>query len=230
MNFVFDLYGTLADIWTDEELPALWRGVCAPLGEDEDRYIEVKREYAESCAALKKDKYHEIDLNEVFESMITSRGLRITVKELALIFRSLSIVRLRLFPYVKEMLTALRKTGAGVYLVSNAQECFTRYELDTLGLTSCFDGIMLSSEEGVKKPSERIFHRAFKKFGISARDSYYIGNDMHDDILGAHGVGMKTVHIETEQSGKYCCNLPEPDYVAKDHGELKDLLLSLAMG
>ena len=31
MNFVFDLYGTLADIWTDEEKSEVWRTLAKTL-------------------------------------------------------------------------------------------------------------------------------------------------------------------------------------------------------
>ena len=35
-----------------------------------------------------------------------------------------------------------------------------------MGLYELFDGIILSSEDGVKKPLERIFEIAFTRFGI----------------------------------------------------------------
>lgn len=229
MNFLFDLYGTLADIWTDEELPRLWQGVCLLLGEDVNEWANVKKEYATLCKEKKKSKYHEPDLYEVFSDMIEKRGVGISSAELAISFRRLSIIRLKLFPRIKELLTELRNLGAGVYLVSNAQACFTRPELDELGITRHFDSIVLSSEEGVKKPSAEIFRIAFERFGISAEDSYYVGNDMHDDVYGASGVGLKTVYIKTEQSGIYDEDeLPAPDIVAKDHEDLYNILTSIA--
>ena len=86
--------------------------------------------------------------------------------------------------------------------------------------------ILISSDVGVKKPSPEIFKIAFETFGISEENSVYIGNDLHDDILGASGVGMKTVYIETPQSRKYE-NGPKPTYTVKNHFEMKELLLSL---
>ena len=133
------------------------------------------------------------------------------------------------FPHVKEMLSGLRERGAGVYLLSNAQSCFTLRELGLMELRGLFDGIVISSDVGYKKPSGEIFRIAFDKFGINATDSVYVGNDMRDDILGARGAGMKTAYIETRQSRDYGdLPLPSPDYVAKDHKELKILLFNLA--
>ena len=126
------------------------------------------------------------------------------------------------------MLRELKERGAGVYLVSNAQSCFTLDELRATELYDCFDGILISSDVGVKKPSVKIFELAFDRFGISADNSVYVGNDMRDDILGASGAGMKTVYIKTVQSGSYPeLEIPEPTYTVNNHREMKELLLSL---
>lgn len=229
MNFIFDLYGTLIDIWTDESSEDFWRGICVLLNTDGDEWQTLKSEYSGLCTAKKREKYHEIDLIEVFSEMIASHKADISPNELATSFRRLSIRRLGLFPAVKETLEELRTLGAGVYLVSNAQSCFTREELKATGLHDLFDGIILSSEEGVKKPSERIFNIVAKRFGINFVDSYYVGNDLYDDVEGASRVGLKTVYVETEQSGKYDeLELTDPDYVVSDHYELRKTLIHLA--
>lgn len=229
MNFVFDLYGTLADIWTDEQRPSLWQGVAEFLGESRDDAERVREEYLSLCKEAKRGELHEIELLDVFAKMLSDRGLDSNrAGELATEFRSLSMVRLRAFHGVKSMLKELRRLG-GVYLLSNAQECFTLKEIDTLGLTDYFDGILISSQVGVKKPSAEVFDIAFSRFGISPDNSVYVGNDMRDDVLGAHGVGMTTVYIHTEQSGSYSMELPEPDYRVKNHRQLKRLLVSLPL-
>ena len=62
-------------------------------------------------------------------------------------------------------------------------------------------------------------------------DCFYVGNDLYDDVLGAHNSGLKTVYIETEQSGKYPSeDLVAPDYTASTHQKLMELLFDLAEG
>lgn len=229
MNFLFDLYGTLADIHTDEQKDELWLGFAKLLGEDDAE--KVKREYHEICACFanaREHKFVEFDLSLVFEKMLENRGIdKERAPQFAREFRVLSREKLKLFPFVIEILDGLRERGAGVYLVSNAQSCFTRGELDELGLTPHFDGILISSEAGVKKPHTAIFDIAFEKFGLVASDCFYVGNDLHDDVLGASGAGLKTVYIETEQSGKYPELNIAPDYIASSHEDMKDILFSL---
>lgn len=228
MNYIFDLYGTLIDIWTDEERESLWRGVADFLGEEENRAGAVQREYKELCSSLYKGGCHELDLSLVFSKMLSSRRFDPTFSgELATEFRRLSTVRLKAFHGVKKMLISLKEQGK-VYLVSNAQSCFTIPELKKLGLYNLFDGIVISSDLGVKKPSTEIFERAFAIFGIEKEDSIYVGNDMRDDIKGATDFGIRTLYIETPQSGKYPdIALPTPTYTASNHREMKNILLSL---
>ncbi len=230
MNFVFDLYGTLIDIWTDEDSPRVWRALAGRLRGCKRKYAFAKDEYMRLCSEEVRYEGHEFDLLRVFEKLLENEGQnKAYAKELAHEFRDASMVRLTLFPLVKEMLTELKTSGAGVYLLSNAQSCFTMRELDTLGLTELFDGIIISSDVGWKKPYSEIFNIAFQKFGIDKNDSFYVGNDLRDDILGASRAGMKTVYIKTEQSRDYPDrSLPYPDYVAKDHEELYEILLNLA--
>ena len=233
MNFLFDLYGTLADIKTDENTVYLWREFAKLLGDDDS--VLVKREYHALCKKFADERIHnfdEFDLLRVFEKMLEKRSIDPKLApKFAREFRVLSRNKLFLFPCVNEILTGLKKRGAGVYLVSNAQSCFTRCELDELGITELFDGILISSEAGVKKPDIAIFEKAYEQFSIDKRNNVYVGNDMHDDVLGASVAGLKTVYIETEQSGKYPeLDYIKPDYCAETHQQLRDILFAIAEG
>ncbi|MBO7196347.1 MAG: HAD family hydrolase [Clostridia bacterium] len=229
MNFVFDLYGTLIDIWTDESREELWEGIALLLGDGEENGDKVKEEYLTLCREMHRGGYHELNLLCVFEKMLESRDVDISVApSLASEFRRMSMERLACFDGVEDMLRELKRNGAGVYLLSNAQSCFTVDELKSTGLYDLFDGIVISSDIGVKKPCVDAFAAAFQKFGINAENSMYIGNDLRDDILGAANAGMRSLYIHTEQSGIYPeLDLPDPTYTVKNHSEMKSLLLSL---
>lgn len=138
------------------------------------------------------------------------------------------MVRLGCFRGVKTMLSDLKAAGGKVYLLSNAQSCFTVDELRSCGLYDLFDGIVISSDIGVKKPSVEAFEIALKTFNIDKENSIYVGNDMRDDILGASRAGLRTLYIHTAQSGSYPeLDIPSPTYTVKNHREMKECLLSL---
>ena len=78
-NYIFDLYGTLVDIWTDEEDPALWQwlaGVYASYGvqytaeEVKQRYHQLVAEQEAELAARTGVQYPEIRLEDVFLELL----------------------------------------------------------------------------------------------------------------------------------------------------------------
>ncbi len=231
MNFLFDLYGTLVDIHTDEEKLSLWRRMCELLGEDTENASDLRAEYNVLCrkySDARAHEYAEFDLLCVFEDMLARRTRNsVSARELAHEFRVASRERFRIFDGAIDILKGLRERGAGVYLVSNAQECFTLDELSDSGLVPLLDGILISSSVGVKKPSPQIFDMALKRFSLRRDECIYVGNDMRDDVLGATKAGIRSVYIETEQSGHYDTELPMPDYIVSTHEEMRELLLSL---
>ena len=84
--------------------------------------------------------------------------------------------------------------------MSNAQTDFTRPEFDLMGLADFFDGILISSEEGYKKPAKEFYDRLFTRFGLKPENCLMVGNDEFSDIAGAIQVGMDSLYIHTEIS------------------------------
>ena len=82
MNFIFDLYGTLIDIKTDEEKRVLWENVACELGEDRSEAEKIRSEYRTLCSKYKTSDEQEIDLLGVFEDMLEAHGKRVTAQGL----------------------------------------------------------------------------------------------------------------------------------------------------
>ena len=94
--------------------------------------------------------------------------------------------------------------------------------------TKYFDGILLSSDEGVKKPSERFFNLLFERFGLDGDSTVYTGNDYFSDVLGAKGVGLYSAYIRTYNEIPLEEVKKIASFVAEDFKTLKDKLISLA--
>lgn len=71
-----------------------------------------------------------------------------------------------------------------------------------LQIEDCFDGILISSDYGVKKPDERFFRILLEKYRIMPECALMIGNDLDSDIAGAKTVGMDTFYIHSGISPK----------------------------
>ena len=156
-NYVFDLYGTLVDIHTEEDFPKLWEKLALFFGYYGAIYEpkELQKRYAalvSDCErALKKtleeDRHYthgaspEIEIGEVFEKLYQEKGI-VADKTLAIhtgqFFRALSTDYVRLYPGTQQMLASLKKMDKKVYLLSNAQRIFTAYEMNVLGITKYF--------------------------------------------------------------------------------------------
>lgn len=210
-DYIFDLYGTLVDIRTDENATAFWRRAALYFAMQGADYSpkELRASYLRLCAgeqAKSPDPLCEIELRNVFSALYREKGLQpdeALVASAAVSFRLLSVKKLRLYPWVKTTLARIRAKGSRIFLLSNAQACFTRPELTALGLANEFDGILLSSEAGVKKPSPKIMRRLLETYGIDPGNCLMAGNDQKADIALALSFKMEALYIETETSAPY---------------------------
>ena len=175
-TYVFDLYGTLVDIHTEENDNTLWEklamfyGYYGALYEPEELqnvYDElVKGKEASLKMTLEGDPRYsheaspEIEITEVFEELFVRKGITPT-KELSVhagqFFRVLSTIYVKVYPGTVEMLERLKDAGKKVYLLSNAQRIFTEYEMRVLDIFKLFDAVLISSDYKTKKPDKRFF-------------------------------------------------------------------------
>lgn len=213
-NYIFDLYGTLVDIRTDETDRKLWEHMSLFYGYYGARYEaqELHQAYImlvrakekalkqENAVQYSHESYPEIPIEEVFRELYEAKGVTPDsqlVIHTGQMFRANSTKHLRLYAHAGELLAALKEAGRGVFLLSNAQRIFTEYELFYLGIHDLFDGILISSDHGCKKPDERFFSLLSEKYGVSAAESLMIGNDMDTDIAGAVRAGMDSFYIRS---------------------------------
>ena len=220
-NYIFDFYGTLCEIWTNEKKRFLWDNLAVFMKQHGAFYHarELQKKYIEFCRQedlrLKKEKknhFIEIDLAEVFRMLYEFKGVKADkalICETEVVFRLLSMDEMKMFRNASELLKQLRDDGKKIYLLSNAQAAFTEYEIRQLGIKELFDGICYSSDAGYRKPSERFFASLFDSYGLNKEESVMIGNDAFTDIGGAYGYGLDSIYIHTVQSGKRPKELPE---------------------
>ena len=230
-NFVFDLYGTLIDIHTDEEDPSFRTKIARQFFDLCGGECDFWSDYIKLCAPPPDDKYYEPDLICVFSDLAKKCGAHLTrgqLEEFAYKFRLLSRKKLCLYPEVTDMLSSLKECGAKIYLLSNAQACFTVKEMEELSLTEYFDGICLSSDAGVKKPSERFFNLLLEKYSLDKSSTVYTGNDYFSDILGARAVGLYTAYIRTYNEIPFEEAKKIASFATDNFKILKGKLLSLA--
>lgn len=207
-NYIFDLYGTLVDINTDEWSAQLWKKMAILYGYHGAAYTyrELHSEYIrlveeEKKAAIKRNPLFsviDIKIEKVFRQLFKQKGAKVSkplVLEVCEVFRCFSTKYIKLYDGVVELLDTIKENGGRIYLLSNAQRIFTENELNMLGLTPYFDGICISSDEECSKPDPYYFLILFDRYRLKKEESVMIGNDWRSDIGGAADFGIDSLYI-----------------------------------
>lgn len=88
----------------------------------------------------------------------------------------------------------LRRAGVRVGVLSN-WDTRLRPLLAALGVIDEVDVLVVSGERGFEKPDARIFTYAADALGVTPAALIHIGDDEHDDIVGARSAGCQALHF-----------------------------------
>ena len=208
-DLIFDLYGTLVDIHTEEDT-IVWEKTALFMGYYGARYtaaelksaFEAEIHHRKASAGQSYECFPDIPFHEVMADLFRAKGVCTDADTLGIyaaqLFRVASTEYIRLYPKVLESLAALRQKGYRLWLLSNAQEVFTRFELNHLGLTEAFDAIYISSQFGYRKPDVRFFQALLMEQNLDPEHCLMIGNDRETDIAGAKAAGIDTFYMHTD--------------------------------
>ena len=224
-NYIFDLYGTLIDIHTDEQQPLLWEKMAEYLDEHFEakyepsalrkRYLEICKDEEDKLQAKNHARWPEIRIENVWIRLIDEKREKICtesvtaeikndhayaedeIRALCIYFREESRDKLVVYDGVLETLDKLKKAGKGIYLLSNAQRVFTEKELEKAGLTKYFDDIFISSDKGIKKPQKEFLAQLINENTLISDNCVMIGNDLLSDVGVAFKNGIDSVFLNT---------------------------------
>ena len=218
-DLIFDLYGTLVDIHTEEN-DLVWEKTALYFGfygahyttEELKSAFQAELRAREAKAGQSYECFPDIPFEQIMASLFRAKGVTDKADELGInaaqLFRISSIEYVKLYPGALEALAELRKKGYRLWLLSNAQRIFTEYELRHLGLGEQLDGIYISSDYRCRKPDARFYQALMAEQGLKLENCLMIGNDRFTDIGGARGIGMATLYMHT--------NLTPPDQAEAD--------------
>ena len=207
-DLIFDLYGTLVDIHTEEnnlvwEKTALYFGFYGAhyTGEELKNAFRIAMSRREAQAGQSYECFPDIPFEQVMAELFRAKGVEAHADELGInaaqLFRIASIEYVKLYPHVLDALAKLRERGYRLWLLSNAQRIFTAYELRHLGLGEQLDGIYISSDYGCRKPDVRFFNALLTEQKLDVKKCLMIGNDRETDIAGAKAAGLDTLYMHT---------------------------------
>ncbi|MFI5426278.1 HAD family hydrolase [Aeromicrobium sp. UC242_57] len=111
-----------------------------------------------------------------------------------LVYRQLTTRSIEVWPGTFEMLAACSDFRLGI--ASNTQRAYTEPELRMLGLWDSFEVVVFSSDVRACKPDPAIFRAALAELDVPASDVVYVGDNPHDDVLGASLLDIPTILLD----------------------------------
>lgn len=234
----FDVNGTLVEILTEEGMEQIFRaaghfltyqGIDLRRGQVRDLFFQILKEQQRASP----EEHPEFDAVSIWRQIVddhmTDYTRSLPAEKLAQMplflaemTRGISRHRLRLYPYVREVLDILYERFP-LALVTDAQSAYASAELYQVGILQYFDPIVVSGDCGYRKPDRRLFQLALDGMGVAAENTLYVGNDMHRDVFGAREVGMRTVMFTSDQGTKEHQDCV-PDYTISDFRELLEIV------
>lgn len=236
-GILFDLYGTLIDIETDESLDEIYQaishyltyqGVYLSNWDVRERYYRIMKDQKEA----RGEEYPEIDVEAIWNELLLREGIKSSsirgqqAKVIAYIYRGISRKRLQLYPNVREVLDELQASYC-LALVTDAQSCFALPEMQAVGLQGYFRPVIISSHHGFRKPDSRLFEKALDKMDLEPSDVIVVGNDMFRDTYGAKSIGIKTIFFDSNQGTKTYENVA-PEYRVQQFADVLEGVAWLA--
>jgi len=234
-NYIFDFYGTLANIKTEESKDELWEKMSTyfsffGVGYDPDEMKSKFYKYQRRIAEASGNKENvEINIEDVFFQLFKKKKINPkmrSVKEIARVFRLLSLEKLEVMPYADKVLQKLKDNGNKLYLLADAQSCYIKFELVALGLEHYFDKIYISSEAGLKKPDASVFDQVIKENKLNPKKTVMIGDEFETDIVGANTYGIKSIYIHNEKKEAENMTKKKKDMPTHEitNGDLREVL------
>jgi putative hydrolase of the HAD superfamily len=125
---------------------------------------------------------------------------------------------------LEETLSALHALGMRLGIVTNGEVRFQAPRITQLSIGQYLSTVVISEAMRVQKPDPRIFAHALAEIGCRAADTWFVGDDPVNDVLGAAAVGMRAIWLTGVRP--WPTDRPEPQWQIAALGELVELVHS----
>jgi 2-haloacid dehalogenase len=188
---VFDAYGTLFDVASPVNALANELGdkatALAPLW----RQKQLEYTWLRSLMGVHTDFWH-----------VTRDALDYALIEIAVEDKDIAdalmaaYLKLDAYPEVMESLTALRKSGRRLAILSNGSPSMLDAVVRHAGLDKQFEHVISVEEVGIYKPSRRVYRLAMQKFHIADTPSICFVSANTWDAQAAAQFGFQVVRVQ----------------------------------
>ena len=126
---------------------------------------------------------------------------------------------LELLKKIKEEIADCR-----IYIVTNGATINAKGRISSTGLDKYIDGIFVSEDMGVNKPSKEYFDMVLESINQPASACIVIGDSLSSDMLGAKNASMASVWFKPEGDIESAVKEYDIDYLAYTFDDIYDIL------
>ena len=230
MNYLFDLDDTVYDL-SQPFIAAYDQLFADRFSLDANQLFILHRIHSEETFA--RSEKNEISMEDMYCYRIMASfedmGESITREEALLFQKTYADLqhKLTIPDEMAEILDYCKSTNQFVSVITNGPSRHQRAKISSLGLDKWMDtsAIVISSECGFRKPERQIFDIAAERFDLDLNRTYFVGDNVETDILGAASAGWKTIWFNHRRRE----NLTgiKPDYEVFSYAELLQLIKKL---
>jgi putative hydrolase of the HAD superfamily len=127
---------------------------------------------------------------------------------------------MQLFPGAHDAIDALKARGVKLALVTNGAGQTQRAKIVRFALEHRFDHIQIEGEHGFGKPEERAYLHAMEALGVTARDTWMVGDNLEWEVVTPQRLGIYAIWIDAHGDGLPEDSTIKPDRIIRSLTEL----------
>jgi len=124
------------------------------------------------------------------------------------------------FPGAHDAIDALKARGVKLALVTNGAAVPQRAKVERFELAHRFDHIQIEGEHGFGKPEERAYLHAMEALGVTASDTWMVGDNLEWEIEAPQRLGIYAIWMDVHGDGLPAGSTVKPDRIIRSLAEL----------
>ena len=124
------------------------------------------------------------------------------------------------FPGAHDAIDALRALGVRLALITNGAGDTQRAKIERFEFAHRFDHIQIEGEHGFGKPEERAYLHAMAALGVSAGDTWMIGDNLEWEVEAPQRLGIYAIWMDVHGDGLPEGSTVRPDRIIRSLTEL----------
>jgi putative hydrolase of the HAD superfamily len=124
------------------------------------------------------------------------------------------------FPGAHDAIDELKARGVKLALVTNGAAETQRAKVERFAFAHRFDHIQIEGEHGFGKPEERAYLHAMDALGVTAPDTWMVGDNLEWEIAAPQRLGIYAIWMDVHGDGLPPQSTVKPDRIIRSLSEL----------